>query len=586
MRNRVNNFLGRVSTPGLFIIIFTAALSFRLIFLAGISRSPVFNIPIIDEQTYSEHALKLLETGNIREGFFWQSPFYPFFLTAVYSVLGRSIAGVKIIQLIIGSLTSGMVFLLGERIFGRKEGIAAAVITILCGPLLFFETKLLASAWAAFWVVALLLLFLRGKKSMQILDLALLGLCCGLAAVTRANLILFIIPALLWLIASLFSSGIKPFRAAAGTAVLLAAALAVLITVSALSYRANEQFSPLPQSGSLNIYLGNNPNTARTLMIRPGMEWKDLIREPTVHGARTNSESREYFARLFREYVVSRPFHYMAGLLSKTAQFFSSREMPRNIDPYTEREFSLLYSLLIWKLGGFGFPFGVIIILAVLGIIRYRARIPAILWLFLVFYPLSVILVFVASRYRVPYIPVLALPAAAGLISLPAVIRNSNRRRLFATAAMIAALAFAVSFPGPFPVEKHDYRSEMYCNAGFVLYRDSRLEEAASYLRQALRINPNYSKANKYMGLVMSRMNRTAEAVEYFRTALEQKPDSRFINYYLGVHLLEMNNTAEGISYLKKSSRLAEDARDHFMAARIRELLERYSRQGQPRRAG
>ncbi|MBD3178245.1 MAG: hypothetical protein GF417_00855, partial [Candidatus Latescibacteria bacterium] len=463
MRNRVNNFLGRVSTPGLFIIVFTAALAFRLIFLAGISRSPVFGIAIIDEQTYSEHALKLLETGNIREGFFWQSPFYPFFLTAVYSVLGRSIVGVKIIQLIIGSLTSGMVFLLGQRIFGRKAGVAAAVITILCGPLLFFETKLLATSWASFWAVSLLLLILRAERSSRIPDLALVGICCGLAAVTRANLILFIIPALLWLAVTIFRSGISPVRAAAGTGVILAALLAVLIPVSALSYMTNDNFSPLPQSGSLNLYLGNNPNTDRTLMIRPGMEWKDLIREPTLHGARTNSESREYFARLFREYVVSRPIGYLTGLFSKTAQFFNSREMPRNIDPYTEREFSRLYSLLIWKVGGFGFPFGVIIILAVLGIIRFGSRIPVPVSLFLVFYPLSVILVFVASRYRVPYIPVLAVPAAAGLASLPGMIRESTPRRLAGTIGLIAALALAVSAPGPFAVEKHDYRSEMYC---------------------------------------------------------------------------------------------------------------------------
>jgi len=574
--NRLRLHIDNLSRFNVFLIIMLLALGVRIIFLAQISDSPFFNLNIIDEYTYSDHARVLAENGEIREGFFWQGSFYPFFLAAVYRLAGTSIQTVKIIQIIIGSLTAALVYLLGEKVFGRKTGITAALIITFCGPMLIFESKLLATCWASLFSVLLVLLFIRADKKKSTGNYLALGICCGLAIITRANFIFFISPALILLFINLSRSQMKPSMIALKAAALTGAIVLILIPVSTLSYRTNSNFNPLPQSSSLNIYLGNNPNTARTLMIRPGMEWRELIREPSVNGAATNREKREYFSRQVREYVASRPLHFLAGLGWKTVQFFSSRELPRNIDPYIERKFSSLYSILIWKKGGFGFPFGIILILAIIGLAKYGRTSGKYLWLFLVLYPVSIAAVFVASRYRVPYIPILAVPAAAGITAIAEMISRTDYRRMISSASMAGLIALAVTAPGPFAVEEHDYESEMYCNAGFVLYRENRLSEAAGYLEKSLDIRPGYSKANKYMGLLLSRMNRTDQAVDYFRKALKAKPESRFINYYLGVNLLETGRHSEAIPLLEKSFALATEARDNFMASRIRQLLERY----------
>ncbi len=240
--------------------VFAFALIIRLIFLSQISGSPSFHTPIIDADTYHQHARLLAEEGEMSARFFWQGFFYPLFLAGLYKLAGTTICGAKMVQLLLGSALAG------------------------------------------------------------------------------------------------------------GGGVILAGLLVVLIPVSSLSLEYTGDFSPLPRSGALNLYIGNNPDTEETMMIRPGMEWRELTRMPMLEGSETEQQDRMFFSRLFREYVTSHPLDYLAGLGWKGMQFLSSRELPRNIDPYTFREFSGLYSILTWKTGGFGFPFGILLPLAITGL--------------------------------------------------------------------------------------------------------------------------------------------------------------------------------------------------------------------------
>ena len=48
----------------------------------------------------------------------------------------------------------------------------------------------------------------------------------------------------------------------------------------------------------------------------------------------------------------------------KSGHFFCSRELPRNIDAYVLRDSSAPLRVLLWKAGVFGFPFGMLLVLA------------------------------------------------------------------------------------------------------------------------------------------------------------------------------------------------------------------------------
>ncbi len=144
--------------PGLCILL--AALLVRLLYLWDISDSPTFLTPIVDASKHRKIATSLL-AGEVPEDLFWRSIFYPLYLTAVFYLSGSSILAAKILQALLGAITTWLTYRLGEAHFGSRVGVVAGLLTVFCGPLLFWESELVAAGWASFWSVLLIWLILR-----------------------------------------------------------------------------------------------------------------------------------------------------------------------------------------------------------------------------------------------------------------------------------------------------------------------------------------------------------------------------------------------------------------------------------------
>lgn len=560
----------KIDTRWIALAVFIAALVIRLSLLGGMSNSPTFRVPIVDAENYDTIARTIVFGGGIDEKLFWQGPFYPLFLAAVYRLSDGSIVAARVVQLVLGAVTCVLVFLIGTRLFDRKGGVIAAAVTALCGPLLFFEQELLATGWAAFWSVALLCLILEAERRRSIGVYLLLGICAGLAVITRATFLPFIIAAATWLLFRLRRSRAS---AAARGGGLAAGFLLVTLPIAVLCHGATGEFSFLPRSGPINLYIGNNPDTDATLMIRPGAQWRELTQLPTVHGSKSGAGDRRFFTNRFLRYMRTDPAGYLSGLLEKSVQFLSPRELPRNVDIYIYRAYSPLLSILVWRARGFGFPFGLILPFALIGLVIYRRRIPVPLYAFVILYPLAVILVFVTSRYRTPVLPVLAVPAAMGLRHLADAMRKGRWRQTAVMAGAVGAIALLMSLPGPFATERYHYRAEMNCSVGFELSKRGDLDGAVAHLNEALRLQPGYGDAHKFLGLIRNRQRRPAEAAVHLERALAEDPDSYLIRYYLGAALLNLGRSEEAFGHLEEALAGAEAAREEEAAARIRGLL-------------
>jgi tetratricopeptide (TPR) repeat protein len=324
----------------------------------------------------------------------------------------------------------------------------------------------------------------------------------------------------------------------------------------------------------------------KKIMIRPGAEWRELTRLPMVKGSMSDAEDRQVFTRLFLDYVKKEPGGYVSGLARKTAQFFSSRELPRNDDLYIARRYSSLLSALVWKAGRFGFPFGILLPLALVGIVRYARRIPVPVYLFMILYPAAIIAVFVSGRYRAPIVPILAIPAAAGFLFVVELIRARRRVMAGAAIAAVCVVAVATSATGPFAVETYNYEAEMHSIVGFELMKQKRMPEALDQFSEALRSDPNWGDAHKYTGLIMSQMRRHAEAAEHLRAALAQEPDSYLIRYYLGVTLLNLGRTGEGRELLEQARSGAVAAKEDQLVREIDKVLSSLSARKPSGRSG
>jgi tetratricopeptide (TPR) repeat protein len=489
--------------------------------------------------------------------FFWQPFFYPFFLSIVYFFSGPSIVCAKVVQSILGSITCVLTYLLGKRLFNRKVGLAAGIAVSLYGPLIFFEAELLASGWEAFWSVALVLLFLSAASENKTWLWVLLGLCGALSIVTRPTFLLFFAAGCLWLLIFLYRKKSPPRELVTRFIILIVSFLLVTIPVASQNKKITGHFGILPASGGLNFYIGNNPDYMDTLNIRPGWDWNELMKLPERNGVIGDLwQQQKFFYDRFKDFIRTQPLQYVRGLAYKTIQFLNSRELPRNVDLYLFGKWSWLLRILTWKKGGFGFPFGVLLPLTFCGSFYYRKQIPAIVILFLVFYPLSIILVFVCGRYRVAVVPIMAVVAAAGLFGLVEMVKQSRWICIGSAVICGAALLFLSSIPALFPVEKINYEAELYANLADTKISRGEYEQAINYLEKSLKLEPNSGMAYASLATALFRKGDSKQAVKYYQESLRFKPDSLEVLNNLGATMSSLGEFDKAQEYYRRSLKI------------------------------
>ncbi len=501
--------------------IFLLALGVRLLYLRQSAAFPTFHLPVVDSLAY-DRAARALAGGAIDNQFFWQSPLYPLFLSAVYFLKGTATTA-KLLQAGLGALTAVLAWLLGRLAGGRGVGLMAGAATALYGPLVFFEGELLSAGWEAFWSVGLVLLAMACRRSSSTAVFPVFGAAGGLAVLTRPTFFPFFLAAGLWALSR--PGGAAGRRRRRWPAAAMAAAFLAAVLPAALLCRAvTGRFTFMPAAGGINAYIGNNPDLCATLTARPGFAWNRLNRLPTDNGAGGFWAGSDWFYREAARLAIGRPRAFAAGLASKALRFINARELPRNLDIYLFRRWSRLLAVLVWKVGPFGFPFGALLPLAVIGIVFGRRRLPAPMGLFLALCPAAIVIVFVAARYRAALAPVLAVAAALGAASLAAMIRRRQGPRLAFALGLGAATIIAATLPAPFCEEKLDWEADLCNSLGVSADRGGGLDEALAWFRAAARRRPGMFDAYNNAGAALARRGRFSEAAKEFTRALEIMP--------------------------------------------------------------
>lgn len=533
--------------------VFLLAIFVRGLYLYESSDNPTFLVPIVDSFRYDMMARRLAASGEITQEFFWQHLFYPLFLGGVYRLSDCSIVTAKVVQMLLGGLTCVMVYLLGSRIFGRLAGVIGGCVTALYMPLVFFGGELLAVGWAAFWSVALVLLFvLAGEKRWLLLWFAL-GLCSALAIITRAVFVPFLIMGCLWLAVSFYRRRIRFPECSKLAGAALGGFLLVIVPVGVLSYKVLGRVTILPYSGGINFYIGNNPDYRASIAVRPGLGWRNLTELPLKEGITDTGEYNRFFYDRAKNYIRSAPLGFLAGLCFKTVQYVNSRELPRNTDVYLFRKWSSLLKLGVWKLGRFGFPFGLLAGLAAAGLVLAWRKVPGPVWLFVIFYSAAVILAFVSARYRMPAVPVFSVLAGGGCLALWQTVRAGQRRKVGLAAAIALGVVLASSLPGAFAEERLNWRAELYFDLGDSLSRYGKDEQATAEYLKAIELDDDYLEAHNNLGNTYLRLGRFEKAFEQYLKALRIKPDDAVSLNGMGSVCYKQGRLDEAASYYERA---------------------------------
>lgn len=472
-----------------FVGIVLAAFLLRVLYLVQArTADPLFFAPQMDALYHHRWALAIAAGRQFINDAFFRAPLYPYFLGLVYRVFGPDLFAARLAQALLGSLSCGLLYLLGRRVLankgGSREGVArAAGLALAAYPLaIWFDAELLIPVLLVALVLLGLLLFYRSLDTDR--HWWLPGLALGAAAIARPNVLAAVAVLLGWL-------GWRYRRGAWKRAGLLAAGVAVcILPVTVRNWAVSRTFVPIAWQAGTNFYIGNNPDADGVTAVLPGTRagwwtgYNDVRRLAELAAGRPlkGAEIDRYWLGRGLDFVVRDPGRAAGLLARKTWLLLAGVEPGNNRDIYFFARRTWL-GVLLFRTGFLKFPFGLVLPLAVAGawLLRRRRGRLAPVYLFLASYGLSFVLFFVNARFRMPMVPLFLLLACAGAAGL---VRARGRERW--TAIGLAAATFLLFNLNLFGAGRAADPAQNHLAVATGLHETGRDREALVELQRAL----------------------------------------------------------------------------------------------------
>ncbi len=523
----------------LLIVIMLCAFAVRLIYIMELRNSPTFEHPIMDELYYDEWAQAIAEGETFIEGPYYRAPLYAAFLGAVYKVFGHSYLAPRVIQAVIGSLSCGLLFLIGRSVFGRAIGGVAGFVAAGYWMLIYFDGELLVPSLIVFLDLLLVYLLLRsaraaGKGQVGCTKIrpttfpakrayAFVGVVLGLSAVARPNVLLFAPAIVIWLA---FTHRAQPRRALAYVTLVAAGCLLVILPITVRNYVVGKDIVLISSQGGVNFYIGNNPQAnGRTVILpgTPGDLWGTYYAsieraEQALGGSLKPSEVSRYYLSEALDFIRRQPGKFVALACLKISLFWSWGEISNNKDIYFWSEH--FTPLVKWLPVGFR----VVGPLGILGLVLCRRRRVELfpLWGFVLVYMVSMLLFFCTARFRMPILPPLILLAVYATFQGVSAVRQARWRDVVGMLAVLVPAALFVSVTRGAGTFRNDANS--YVILGNVYHQQGELDLAAANYRKALEITPGYLTPHYRLGMILAKAERLPEAIAELRLALAARP--------------------------------------------------------------
>lgn len=541
--------------------VFLVALAARLLYAYESRSNPFFDAPVVDAQAFLEQARRIAG-GDLLGGddAFWQPPLFPYFLAVLQWLFEDSVfLAARVAHALLGAASCLLLYRLALRLLPPLAAAAATIAMALYGPLIYFEGELLAVALEVFLYTALLVLAIKARESESPPWWLAAGLLGGLAAITRPNILLFV---LLLAITHAVVSSRSSDKRWRKQLVLFAIGLAcAIVPVTWRNAAVGDEFVLVSTNGGVNFYIGNNPRADSTVAIHPGQHWERLMAEPLREGHELPGERSDYFYRRAFAETINAPLTWVGNLAAKTWQLLTGPEIKRNQDPYYARGHSRLLSFLLWD-AVVSLPHGLVVPLALLGLVAtWRRSDPTLdtVRLFLGSYALSIVLFFVTSRYRTPLAPAWLLFAALGLVWLNERWRAGGWRASAPAVGLILLTGILVNLPAPPPLARD---AQLQHDLGEVMLRKEEFGRSLAHSRRATELESDYASAFHNMAVAHLATGQPRLAAAASRQAIDlypQRPTTRFLHARA---LWTLGDRGTAVQELETTVRMAPDLRE------------------------
>lgn len=467
-------------------LVFAVAFAIRLIHLNSYTSYPAFDLPLGGHAAYVKTALKII-SGDIyggREIFYDNSPIYSYILAGIFKIFGIDFYAVRFFQIIIGSINCYLIGLIARHYFGIRAGLISGGIASIYGPLIFYDAEIIVLPWVVFFCLVSMVIIIRNRLGTWPRT-CLAGLLLGAAIMGRPNLILF--PALLALYFIFGKSHLRAALRIRSYAWLLVGVIIIPGLFMARNYAVSREIFFLNPSGGPNFYFGHHKGASPIFSENLNFGGAILLKyrekaEADLKRSLSPKEASDYWYKKGLRFIIENPGEELKLMLKKTLFFLNDTEMPTYFNYYFNRDYSVV--LKNWVL-----TFGLIFPLSMLGFVSTlrRGRELMVLHLFFLTSFLSVLIIFVISRLRIPAIPVFIVFAGVGILTVIEWCKDAKFKPL-----VLAGLFMAPLYWMTFTPLAHLNYADPHNHLGAVYWHKGKIPEAERSFLKALELNQGF----------------------------------------------------------------------------------------------
>lgn len=500
--------------------------------LHQLADNPFFRLQLSDDSFYLQIAHLWAAGRGIGPEPLFFSPLYPAFLALLAKFSISSVTAIRVVQVLLGSLSYPMAFVLSRRLFRARAAFFTYGLVVGYGVLLQGMTELV-TGWLEVLLTLGIGLSLSGRRSLTASAVA--GGLTGLLCLGRPTFALFAAVAAALLAVDHLLDNSDSVRTSVQRAAIFLVCFAVPVApVTIRNAAAGHDVVLISTHGGINFYIGNSPVANGTFYAPQGFhedltsinakDAKKVAEQLTGRTLSASKVSRFWFGKGL-EFLVDNPARGLKLYGKKLLLLFHSYEVPSNSSYYVLKENSGVLKLL-------PVSFALLLAAAIVGIWLSVARWEKLLFLYvmLTLHLGSVLIFFVASRFRLPLAGLLAVFAGHAFdVGLKTLFQRKSR--FIAIAAATAALVFLLSYPYPLIEDlKRDHSACSFEIMG-AYYYDNNLDMAGAetLLRRAIAIQPSRKSAHWYLARILERRgDLQGAAAEWDRASFLYGPGSEW----------------------------------------------------------
>lgn len=535
------------------ILALLAVLAIKVAVLFQLGHHPLLEPGGEIDGSYYRHFGEMVARGDIglssRDSFlgqppapFMMAPLYIYFLGLIFKFSADSLMAARAVQIVLGTAGVFLLALSVRRWFGERAAWIAGGLAALTGVFTFFEITILPTALDPFLTALDLYLLGRAADEGGTKRWALAGGALGLHALNRPHLAIVIA------LFAVFVAVRANWKRAAAFAV---AACIVIAPASIRNMRVGGEFIPIASTFGINVLIGNGPDAtgtlARVMGIVPSVtgEWvgaRALVSEQLKREA-SPRETSFFFLRQAGSWTLHHPFAALTLFARKCWYVLSAVFITMN-HSYVFFARELKGPLMFLIVGP-----ALIVPLGLVGLIFARPRDRKDYWLWAVYAPfamLSVALIFVAARYRVPF--QMALTGCAGAAIAWAIdrVKAQSAGALAVPAVAMAALTGVAVYP----TRLDDGRAEELVRMALTEIQSGHLPEGEAWVQRAIARQSPPGLTHVRIGQMYEGLNKPAEALTHYKQALVSDPKEPVVHFVMGRALMATGELSAAVREL------------------------------------